>query len=123
MSKLILKIYKSSRRSAADQPSQPDEASPKSEHAVPPTPDLRNGSREDRVTKVSYKVLIPLEGEGFTQDASRDGFRVFLDKPVPPGAVMEMKFRELNSGDTHSHPIGKVVWQKDHMAGIKVLRK
>jgi hypothetical protein len=130
MSKLVLKIYKRNRKDG-DDPSDPQASEPiapdiDAEVPIAPQTDLRDTSREERVTKVKYKVLIPMEGKGFTQDASRDGFCVFLDKEVPPGAVMEMKFRELNSGENDNnrpHPIGKVVWQKDHKAGIKVLKK
>ena len=123
MSKLVLKIYKKHRRSGAGAPALTEDAPPKPAPAASPPPEHRSTAREDRVHKITYKVLIPMQGEGFTQDASRDGFCVFLDKQVPPGAVMEMKFPELNSGESRPHSIGKVVWRKDHMAGIKVLRK
>ncbi len=81
----------------------------------------RSDERSDHVVKVSYKVLLPMEGEGFTQDVSQDGIGLFLDNEVPPGAVMELKFQEPPKGTQPAKPIAKVMWQRDHQTGVKVL--
>lgn len=81
----------------------------------------RKSRRYDSIHKVGYKVLIPMEGEGFTQNISESGFALFLDKEVPPGAVLELKFQNPTKGTQPDRSIVKVMWQKDHLAGVKVL--
>ncbi len=90
---------------------------------VPPDPPIENRKfeREDLVKQVTYKVLIPAEGEGFTQNISNSGFGLFLEGEVPPGSVMEFQYVDKSSGSDSKRPIAKVIWQKDHEAGIKVL--
>ena len=90
---------------------------------VPPDPPIENRKfeREDSVKNVTYKVLIPAEGEGFTQNISNSGFGLFLDDEVPPGSVMEFQYLDKSSDSDSARPIAKVIWQKDHEAGIKVL--
>jgi hypothetical protein len=92
---------------------------------TPAPPDLpiekRRTARDDCVKKVSYKVLIPTEGEGYTQNLSDGGFGLFLDDEVPPGSVMEFEYMDTSSEEKAAKPIAKVIWQKDHEAGIKIL--
>ena len=83
--------------------------------------DRRKSRRYDSIHKVGYKVLIPMEGEGFTQNISEGGFALFLDKEVPPGAVLELRFQNPSVGTQPDRSIVKVMWQKDHLAGVKVL--
>jgi hypothetical protein len=81
----------------------------------------RNSPRYNSIKKIRYKVLIPMEGEGYTQNISRGGFALFLDKEVPPGSVLELKFRPSGRKDEPTTSIVKVVWQKDFLTGVKVL--
>ena len=83
--------------------------------------DRRSSRRYDSIHKVGYKVLIPMEGEGFTQNISDGGFALFLDKEVPPGAVLELKFQNPSAGTQPDRSIVKVMWQRDHLAAVKVL--
>ncbi len=105
---LKLRIYKRDRRRRTP---------------VPPDPpkEYRKFARTDSVKKVTYKVLIPAEGEGFTQNVSDRGLGLFLEDEVPPGSVMEFQYLDVPSNSESEKPIAKVIWQKDHEAGIKVL--
>ncbi|NOR15087.1 MAG: hypothetical protein GQ544_05245 [Candidatus Aminicenantes bacterium] len=105
---LKLRIYKRNRRQRTP---------------VPPDPPKENRkfARTDSVKKVTYKVLIPAEGEGFTQNVSDSGFGLFLEDEVPPGSVMEFQYVDMSHNSESEKPIAKVIWQKDHEAGIKVL--
>jgi len=105
---LKLRIYKQKRRRRTP---------------VPPDPpkERRKCERSDNVKKVTYKVLIPAEGEGFTQNISDSGFGLFLEDEVQPGSVMEFHYIDTSNNTNSDKPIAKVIWQKDHEAGIKLL--
>ncbi len=111
---IVLKIYRRTKKDL--EPSIPQDR-PATSQPV----EKRLNARSDHVVKVKYKVLIPMEGKGFTQDMSAEGFGLFLDNEVPPGAVMELKFHKPPRGVEPVKPIAKVVWQKDHQAGVKIL--
>lgn len=85
------------------------------------TSDRRKSPRYDTVNKIDYKVLIPMEGNGFTQNISEGGFALFLDNEVPPGSVLELTFSEESVTPQLERSIVKVIWCKDHMAGVKLL--
>lgn len=79
--------------------------------------------RKGQVKKVNYKVLVPIEGEGFTQNISQDGYALFLDNEVPPGSVIELIFEDTTRNQGNERSIAKIIWQKDNIAGVKVLGK
>ena len=81
----------------------------------------RSSPRYESIKKIKYKVLIPMEGEGFTQNISRGGFALFLDKEVPPGSVLELKFQIPGKNKEPEKSIVKVIWQRDYLTGVKVL--
>lgn len=81
----------------------------------------RESPRSDRIKKFRYKVLVPKEGEGFIQNISQDGLGLFLDDEVPPGSVIELKMPESGNDAQPENPIAKVIWQKEYLAGVKVL--
>jgi hypothetical protein len=85
------------------------------------TAERRRSPRHDTVNRIDYKVLIPMEGNGFTQNISGGGFALFLDKEVPPGSVLELTFSEGMDTAELERSIVKVIWCKDHMAGVKLL--
>ncbi len=81
----------------------------------------RDSPRYDSIKKIKYKVLIPMEGKGFTQNISKGGYALFLDKEVPPGSVLELKFQIPGKTKEPEKSIVKVIWQKDYLTGVKVL--
>lgn len=83
----------------------------------------RRSLRKDHIKKVNYKVLIPMEGEGFTQNVSLNGYALFLDNEIPPGAVIELIFENSGQDQEDERSIAKIIWQKDNIVGVKVLGK
>ena len=81
----------------------------------------RGASRHDSVLRVRYKALVPKQGQGFTQNISQGGFALLLDDEVPPGAVLELKFEDSSKVTQPERAIVKVMWRKDHIAGVKLL--
>ena len=81
----------------------------------------RNSPRYESIKKIKYKVLIPMEGEGYTQNISKGGFALFLDKEVPPGSVLELIIHSPGQKQKTQKSIVKVIWQKDYLTGVKVL--
>lgn len=81
----------------------------------------RESPRTDRIKKFKYKVLVPIEGEGFIQNVSQEGYGLFLDNEVPPGSVIELKMPDSRNATQPENPIAKVIWQKDYITGVKVL--
>ncbi len=81
----------------------------------------RGSDRHDSVHRTNYKALIPREGQGFTQNISQGGFALMLDAEVPPGAVLELKFEDSIKVTQPERAIVKVMWQKEHIAGVKLL--
>ena len=85
--------------------------------------------RNAYVKNVSYRLVvdenttIPFNGKGLTQNISYAGMCLILNRELPPGAILELKF-ELTEKD--SKPIMtrvKVVWLKKietgYLAGVK----
>lgn len=117
-----LKIYKPSRR-AFELPAVREAPEPPVVRASKKPAEKRQAGRSDHVAKFSYKLLVPLEGQGYTQNVSKTGYGLFLDNEVPPGATIELQFNETQQETRPDKPIAKVMWQKDHQTGVKILRK
>jgi hypothetical protein len=83
--------------------------------------EMRKSPRIDAVKKVKFKVLAPLEGEGFTQDISERGLCIFLNKEVTPGSVLALKLENLGEGNKPINIIAKVIWQEDLLTGVTFL--
>ncbi|MGB2907003.1 MAG: PilZ domain-containing protein [Candidatus Aminicenantaceae bacterium] len=117
-----LKIYKPSHRPPG-QPAVQEAPEPSIVRASKKPAEKRQAGRSDHVAKFSYKLLVPMEGQGYTQNVSQNGYGLFLDNEVPPGATIELQFNETQQGTRPDKPIAKVVWQKEHQAGVKLLGK
>jgi len=117
-----LKIYKPSRR-AFELPAVREAPELPVVRERKKTSEKRQAGRSDHVAKFSYKLLVPVEGQGYTQNVSQAGYGLFLDKEVPPGATIELQFDTMREGNRPDKPIAKVMWQKDHQTGVKLLGK
>ena len=117
-----LKIYKPNRR-APEIPAVREDPEPSIARASKKPAENRQAGRSDHVAKFSYKLLVPIEGQGYTQNVSQDGYGLFLDNEVPPGATIELRFNETQQLNRPDKSIAKVMWQKDHQTGVKILRK
>jgi hypothetical protein len=98
-------------------------------HDNPNKADMRKDTRKSYVTNVSYRVVvdekstIPVKDEGLTQNISNGGLCLILNRELPSGAVLELKFEmpEENSNSVETRV--KVVWQEKmetgYLTGVK----
>ncbi len=77
--------------------------------------------RVDTVQKVSYRTNSYIRGEGFSQNLSENGCCLFLNEEVPIGSLIEITFDTLGNNSNDIRVIGRVIWQKDFLSGIKFL--
>ena len=72
----------------------------------------RKHHREEIITDVIYKVLSPLKGVGSTLDISQGGLCLLLNNELPPGTILELKYRLPHEESRQIVSIVEVVWQK-----------
>jgi len=82
---------------------------------------LREKIRVDTVQRVSYRTNSLVSGEGFSQNLSEKGCCLFLNEEVPIGSLIEITFDRLGNNSSDVKVIGRVIWQKDFLSGIKFL--
>jgi len=82
---------------------------------------LREKMRVDTVQKVSFRTNSLVSGEGFSQNLSENGCCLFLNEEVPIGSLIEITFDRLSNNSSDVKVIGRVIWQKDFLSGIKFL--
>lgn len=75
--------------------------------------------RIDTVQKVYFRTNSFVNGEGFTQNLSEKGCCLFLNKEIPAGSLIEITFDRLGDNRNNVKVIGRVIWQKDYLSGIK----
>ncbi len=72
----------------------------------------RKHNREEIVIDVIYKVLSPLKGVGMTRDISQGGLCLLLNSELPPGTILELKYRLPHEEARLMVASVEVVWQK-----------
>lgn len=72
----------------------------------------RKHNREEIIVDVIYKVLSPLKGVGLTRDISQGGLCLLLNSELPPGTILELKYRLPHEEARLIVTSGEVVWQK-----------
>lgn len=92
----------------------------------PKNRDFRGELRVDTVQKVKFKTNFSkkdslVHGEGFSQNLSENGCCLFLDQEIPMGSLIEVTFERLDKNNQNVRIIGKVIWQKDYLSGIKFI--
>lgn len=88
--------------------------------------DLKNrNSREklrvDTVQRVKFRTDSLVQGEGFSQNLSEKGCCLFLDKEIPEGSLIEITFEKLGDNNHDVKIIGRIIWHKDFLFGVKFL--
>ena len=73
--------------------------------------------RNTYVTEVTYKVKMPLEDRGLTQDISEGGLCLMINKELPSGAILEIKLG-LPGKTKPVETVAEVVWQKKTEKGF-----
>lgn len=83
--------------------------------------DQRKQTRVEEIQKVNYRILKPLKGEGFIQNLSEEGCCILLNEKLPLGSIIELEFEEMGNNSKPVKTLGKIVWQKNYIAGIKFI--
>jgi len=85
--------------------------------------DNRRYPRKEVVTNLSYRVITPLGGKGLTQNISEGGLCIILDKQIPVGTMLELKFELPGEEEAPIETFAKVMWQKEvegkFLTGVK----
>lgn len=72
----------------------------------------RRYSRKDIATNVHYRVIVPSGGEAETKNISEGGLCIVVDKELPKGTILEIKFNLPSDKDSPIETYVKVVWQE-----------
>jgi c-di-GMP-binding flagellar brake protein YcgR len=72
----------------------------------------RKHHREEIIIDVIYKVLSPLKDVGLTRDISQGGLCLLLNNELPPGTILELKYRLPHEEARQIVTSVEVVWQK-----------
>jgi len=72
----------------------------------------REYPRTDVIVDVIYKVLSPLKDVGLTRDISQGGLCLLLNNELPPGTILELKYRLPHEEARQIVTTVEVVWQK-----------
>ncbi len=78
----------------------------------------RKHSREEMIIDVAYKVLSPLKAVGLTRNISYGGLCLLLDNELPPGTILELKYRLPHEESRQIVTSVEVVWQKKTEKGF-----
>lgn len=74
--------------------------------------DRRKHSRRALFTDVNYKVMMPSGDRGKTQNISEGGICLVLNRELPTGTILELKFEQPGKDSRLIKALAKVVWQK-----------
>ncbi|MDH4220030.1 MAG: PilZ domain-containing protein [Candidatus Aminicenantes bacterium] len=72
----------------------------------------RKHRREEIIIDVIYKVLSPLKDVGLTRDISQGGLCLLLNNELPPGTILELKYRLPHEEARQIVTSVEVIWQK-----------
>ena len=85
--------------------------------------DNRRYPRKDVTTGINYRVITPLGGKGLTKNISEGGLCIILDKKIPAGTMLELKFELPGKESVPVEIFAKVIWQKEKegkfLTGVK----
>ena len=83
----------------------------------------RDYPRTEMFINVIYKVLSPFKDEGLTRNISHGGLCLLLNNELPPGTILELKYRLPHEEDRQIVTSVEVVWQKKtdkgYLTGVK----
>ncbi|MBD3414704.1 MAG: hypothetical protein GF421_09780 [Candidatus Aminicenantes bacterium] len=85
--------------------------------------DPREFLRVDTVQRVRFITDSMVHGEGFSQNLSEKGCCLFLNQELPEGSLVEITFPRLGSNNHGARIIGRVIWQKEYLSGIKFINQ
>ena len=88
--------------------------------------DFRKKLRINTVQRVKFRTNASktnslIHGQGFSQNISENGCCLFLDREIPEGSLIEITFERFGNNNHDVKIIGRVIWQKDFLSGVKFL--
>ena len=85
--------------------------------------DRRRCPRKHVSTDVTYRVIVPSGGAATTANISEGGLCLILDKELPVGTMLEVKFELPGKDPVPIETFVKIMWQKKseegYLTGVK----
>ena len=83
----------------------------------------RKHHRTEVFFDVIYKVISPIKGVGLSRNFSQGGLCLLLDNELPPGTIIELKYRLPHEESRLIKTTVEVIWQKKtdtgYITGVK----
>ncbi|MCM8773178.1 MAG: PilZ domain-containing protein [Candidatus Omnitrophica bacterium] len=83
----------------------------------------RKYTRKNISAPVSYRVVVPSQGNGLLENISEGGLCIILDKKLAEGTILEVKFELPGEKPIPIEIFVKVIWQKEignkFLTGVK----
>jgi c-di-GMP-binding flagellar brake protein YcgR len=83
----------------------------------------RKHHRTEIFADVIYKVISPLKGMGLSRNFSQGGLCLLLNHELPPGTILELKYRLPHEEQRLIETRAEVVWQNKtemgYLTGVK----
>jgi c-di-GMP-binding flagellar brake protein YcgR len=86
----------------------------------------RKHHRTEIFVDVIYKVVSPIKGVGLSRNISHGGLCLLLDNELPPGTILQLKYRLPHEESRLIETTVEVIWQrkteKGYITGVKYER-
>lgn len=83
----------------------------------------RRHHRTEIFIDVIYKVISPIKGVGLSRNISHGGLCLLLDNELPPGTILELKYRLPHEESRLIETTVEVIWQRKtdqgYITGVK----
>jgi c-di-GMP-binding flagellar brake protein YcgR len=83
----------------------------------------REHDRTEIIVDVIYKVVSPIKDVGLSRNFSQGGLCLLLNNELPPGTILELKYRLPHEESRLIENTIEVVWQKKtdkgYLTGVK----
>ena len=83
----------------------------------------RKNHRTEIFVDVIYKVVSPIKGVGLSRNISHGGLCLLLENELPPGTILQLKYRLPHEESRLIETTVEVIWQrkseKGYITGVK----
>lgn len=83
----------------------------------------REHNRTEIIVNVIYKVVSPIKDVGLSRNFSQGGLCLLLSNELPPGTILELKYRLPHEESRLIETTVEVIWQKKtdkgYLTGVK----
>ena len=83
----------------------------------------RKHHRTEIFVDVIYKVVSPIKGVGLSRNISHGGLCLLVDNELPPGTILQLKYRLPHEESRLIETTVEVIWQrkteKGYITGVK----